>query len=282
MQHHLRFRFSLKALLVLFVALSVWLGLYVRKVRHQQAVVRAIQEFGGWVRYDFQCPMGTWKDRDFNPSAESGIPSWLLDQLGIDFFHDVVRVNLDWSDDSRVHVWNKNPSDAVLQCLPSLPSLRALRLTGTQASDAGLYFIGKLKYLEQLMMTDASTVSDAGVEHLRHLANLKTVLIHGSRISDRSLHVFGCMNSLEEICLQGKDYHFTDEGLSSLGNLTELRELILNQGSTNFTDRGLIHLTALLNLEYLEVQGSGITDDGIHAPQYVAELAIPFGSQGAK
>ena len=179
MQYRLQFRFSLKTLLILFAAMSLclWFGLYLRRAHNYHAAVQAIQAYSDWVRYDFQFPGGTCDFEDFDPQARSGVPRWLLDRFGVDSFHDIVQVNLSWSEDSGTRETNTNRSDRALQHLPSLPNLRALYLSGTQASDAGMYYIGKLGKLEYLMMMDASTVSDAGVEHLRHLTTLKMVML---------------------------------------------------------------------------------------------------------
>ncbi len=63
---------------------------------------------------------------DFDPKAESAVPKWLLDRLGLDFFYSVVQVNLNYSEDGGKREENHNPTDEALQRLANLPNLRVL------------------------------------------------------------------------------------------------------------------------------------------------------------
>ena len=83
-------RFTLRSLLLLMLVVCVALGWKVERARKQRDAVNWVQKFGGSVDYDYQI--------DDNgrpiPNAEPPGPKWLLKQLGIDFFDDVVSVNL--------------------------------------------------------------------------------------------------------------------------------------------------------------------------------------------
>src|SRR5687768_8422684 len=98
-------RFSLRGLLVLVAVCSVWLGIAFHRAREQSQAVAAIQASGGFVYYDYHIV-----DDAPEPSLTSTVPGWLLENLGIDFFHDVVDVTFD----------EKTSEDdlAVLECLP--------------------------------------------------------------------------------------------------------------------------------------------------------------------
>ena len=260
---HIRrlFRFSLRTLLVLVTTLSVWFGWHVHSARMQEEAVRAIQDYGGWVRYDFQFPSGSFSYKDFDPNGESGVPKWLLDRLGLDFFHSVVQVNLNYSEDSGKREENHNPTDEALQHLPKLPSLRVLLLSDTQASDASMRHLAKLMRLERLFMWDVSQVSDAGVEHLRHLSNLSTVHISNSQITDKSVDVLTRCAKIERLSLQGN--RFTDRTFEYASRLHGLKSLVVGSGDVTFTDDGLARLEGLTKLERLGIQNSQITDSGI-------------------
>ena len=257
----MRLRFSLRTLLLLITASSVWLGWHIHATRRQEHAVKAILAYGGWVRYDFQFSTKGYAPQNFDPKAESNVPRWLVEQLGVDFFHSVVQVNLNYSDDSGTRKENSNTSDEALQYLPAMPDIRVLLLQNTQARDSSLKHVSNLRKLEHLYMWDVSLVSDAGVEHLEGLHNLKSVHINDSRISDGALRVFGRLENLEELSLQGN--HFSDDGLANLVDLQRLRSLWANQGTTRISDRGLEHLVQLSQLETLAIQGDSITDDGL-------------------
>jgi hypothetical protein len=268
------FQFRLRTLLVLLTALSVWLGLHVRSVRMQQDVVQAIHDYGGWIRYDFQFPSGQFSHKDFDPKAESAVPKWLLDRLGLDFFYSVVQVNLNYSEDGGKREENHNPTDEALQRLANLPNLRVLLLSDTQASDASMVHLAKLKRLERLYMWDVSQVSDIGVKHLRHLTNLKYIHISNSGIADGSLQVFGQFKNVEGLSLQGN--HFTDEGLSYLSNATKLKSLWVGLGDKHITNKGILHLCQLQKLETLGLQKTRVTAKGLEQLSTLRNLKSLF------
>src|SRR5262245_27543001 len=173
------FRFRLRTLLVVVTLVSIWLGYHVHRTNVQKQSVAAIRQYGGWVRYDFQFPSGDYSYSGFDAKARSIVPLWLIDRLGIDFFHDVVQVNLNYSDDSGKREDNKNGSDQALQYLDGLPQLRTLLLSGTQASDDGMRHLAGLKNLEYLFMWDVVNITDAGVAYLRGLKNLHYIHLTG-------------------------------------------------------------------------------------------------------
>ena len=139
MKYRQLLRFRLRTLLILFTILSFWLAKHVTNARHQEEAVNAIREYGGWVRYDFQYPSGRFSHKDFDSKAKSWMPKWALNRLGFDFFHDVVFVSLNYSEDSGKREENHNPSDDALQHLPMLPNLRLPALYPTcRGNGAGL------------------------------------------------------------------------------------------------------------------------------------------------
>src|SRR5262245_45100896 len=123
------FRFSLRTLLLLVAILSVWLGFLVKRAKQQQAAIKEIEALGGWVYYDYQMADG----KPFaTPDARSWVPEWLLDGVGPDYFHDVVSVNMVYSDDGRE---NKLFTDDVKMHLSAFPKLQVLAVANGQASD---------------------------------------------------------------------------------------------------------------------------------------------------
>jgi hypothetical protein len=266
------FRFSVRTLLLIVTAVAVWLGLHVHKTRVQQQSVKAVREYGGWVRYDFQFPSGKFSHKDFDPKAESNVPQWLLDRLGIDFFHSVVQVNLNYSEDSGAREENDNPSDEALQYLPGLPNLRVLLLSDTQASDASMRHLASLKRLEQLFMWDVRNVTDAGAAHLGKLRNLRYIHLSTSQITDESLRVFAGMPNLDGLSLQFN--YFTDEGVKRISQLKRLESLWVcgrRDRANPITDAGLKELEKLRNLTELGIQHTQVTGKGIES----FEKAVP-------
>ena len=258
------FRFSIRTLLLVTTVFGIWFGIHVHRTDVQRRSVAAIRDYGGWVRYDFQFPSSEYSYKGFDPNAESRVPRWILDRLGEDFFHSVVQVNLNYSEDSGTRQENDNPSDEALQHLPGLPNIRVLLLSDTQAGDASLRHLARLKKLERLYMWDVNEVSDAGVAHLSNLRNLNYIHLSTSRITDESLQVFGNLPKLRGLSLQFN--HFSDDGLEHLAKLTELENLWVcgRRGEGNgITDAGLEYLAGLRNLKELGVQNTQVTVDGL-------------------
>ncbi|MGI9457216.1 MAG: hypothetical protein ACR2NU_11690 [Aeoliella sp.] len=260
------FRFRLRTLLVVVTALSVWLGFHVRATRLQKEAVQAVQNYGGWVRYDYQFPSGVFSHSDFDKKAQSGIPIWILERAGVDFFHSVVQVNLNYTNDGGGRQENHNASDDALQHLQGFPNLRILLLADRQATDSSMKHLARLKKLERLYMWDVSEVGDAGVAHLSDLLELRYIHLTTSRITDLSLRVFAELPKLEGLCLQYN--HLSDEGLILLAESRKLEELWVcgeNDRENEITDAGLRSLDKLTNLTEFGVQHTHVTADGMEA-----------------
>jgi len=259
------FRFRLRTLLLVVTVLSFWLAFHVRSAERQQKSIAAIREYGGWIRYDFQFSSGEYGPRKFDAKARSPIPKWLLDRLGIDFFHDVVQVNLNYSDDSGEREENHNPSDEALQYLGGFPDLRVLLLSDKQASDSSMRHLAGLKKLEHLYMWDVTHVSDDGMSHLRGLRNIHYIHLDSSQITDKSLAIFAQMPKIQALSLQFNQ--FTDEGLEHVSHCRNLESLWVcgrqEERPNLITDAGLKRLQNLTKLKQLGIQNTLVTSDGI-------------------
>jgi hypothetical protein len=217
-------RFSLRALLVFLLLLSVplaWFAWRMQEARRQGEAVEAIVGMGGEVTYNYQIDEhGEWI-----PGAEPTTPAWLRKSLGHDFFYDVTWVSFD----------------------------------GTQATDAGLEHLKGLTCLEVLWLGDTK-VTDAGLEHLKGLTNLEVLSLGYTQVTDAGLeHLKGLVNLRELDLFQTQ---VTDAGLVYLKEMAELRQLHL--GATRLTDAGLRHLAGLTNLKRLWLNWEiPVTHDGV-------------------
>lgn len=258
------FRFRLRTLLLAFTAFSVWLGFHVQSARKQRQSTASIVQYGGWIRYDFQFPNGEYSHKGFDPKARSRVPKWLLERLGVDFFHDVVQVSLNYSEDSGKREENHNPSDDALQYLHGFPDLRVLLLSDTQASDSSMRHMAGLKNLEYLFMWDVRNVTDVGVAHLCELKRLRYIHLSSSQITDKSLAVFASLPEIEGLSLQFN--HFTDKGLEDVSRHEQLRTLHVcgeREQKNRITDAGLKHLENLNMLTELGIQNTDVTPRGV-------------------
>jgi hypothetical protein len=220
------FQFRLRTLLLAVLALSLALGWYVRRVELQRQAVAAVRSAGGDVFYDYELSAGKL---DFQ--KKSPVPQALLDRLGIDFFHAVVRVDVGPAFSNP----NLQTMDAAIARLPDLPRLQHLVLA--DASDERLQAAGKLAQLERLAIFDErGRVTSDGIEELRHLPRLKHLWIEGVRgLSDETLRVVSALPDLEVVSMIGP--------------------IAPGSAPPDFTDSGLVHLERLQNLKVLRLEG---------------------------
>ena len=125
-------RISLRALLVLVLLTGGWMGWLVQSARTQRAAVAAIQRSDGYVEYEWDIT---------NPARKPGggppWPKWLVDRLGVDYFYNVVAVDLD-----------DRATDLDLVRVGNLTRLRSLQLSRSQVTDAGLEYLQGLTSLK--------------------------------------------------------------------------------------------------------------------------------------
>ena len=260
MKYRQLLRFRLRTLLIAFTIVSIWLAFHVTSTRRQKTAVNGIREYGGWVRYDFQYPSGQFSPYDFDSQAESWVPQWALNRFGIDFFHGITFVSLNYSDDSGEREENENLSDDALQHLPKLPDLRVLLLCDTQATDSSMVHLAALSNLEYLYMWDVSQVSDKGVLSLAELKELRKIHISNSLITDESMRVFATLPKIETLNLQGN--RFSNDALMHISAASSLRAFAIGGGENTIDDDGLVHLKNLAKLERIGLQGSRVTGSG--------------------
>src|SRR4051812_23498883 len=89
-------RLSLRGMILLVLGLGLWLGWQARRVRLQREAVAAVEEYGGFVRYD-------WEFVDGRPATDAAprVPGWLRRAVGDAYFQEVVEVNMVSATDRR-------------------------------------------------------------------------------------------------------------------------------------------------------------------------------------
>jgi hypothetical protein len=249
-------RFSLRTFLVVVTLFCIWSAWYVHRARRQKEAVEAVQTYGGWAYYDHQFDEAKPPTKVMN---ESPWPSWLIDIFGIDMFHNVIEVNLVYSDDRGKREETQNTSDEIIPNLEAFPNLRRLYLHSTQVTDDTMPHIARLRKLEEFFVWDATHLSDQGVEYLRNLDRLSSIHISNSRIGDESLHIMSRLPRLQRLSLQGN--HFSNKGLQYLRSAKGLKSLWIGLGNGEITDAGAQHLLNLENLEELDLQHYSISSE---------------------
>jgi hypothetical protein len=210
-------RLRLRGLLLIVLAFGFGFGWIAHRARVQRKAVAAIRRAGGSALYE----------REMSPTTpyyrRTWAPDWLVERLGIDYFEDVVSVDL------RRH-----------------------------ATDLELAHVGKLGRLKLLFLT-SSLVTNNGMERLKDMRHLRYLDLSGTCISEEGLAHLKGLHRLESLYLNGNTL-LGDVGLMHLRSMGRLGFLSLNE--TGVSDAGLIHLKELSNLKYLYLNYSKVSKDG--------------------
>jgi len=138
--------------MVVVVLLSVGLGWFAFKMqeaRRQREAVKAIEESGGGVLYDYEWE--SYLRGQEKPKLPA--PAWLRRLIGVDFFSDVVTVNL-------------RGDDASLEHLVGPPDLDSLGIFDTPVADDRMRRLKKMTKLRHLYLVHTQ-VTKEGIEELR-------------------------------------------------------------------------------------------------------------------
>ena len=225
-------RYSLRTFLVLLTVFGVWLGLLVFRVNKQKEAVQWVKDHGGKVYYDFEMDESLTAP-PFHHRQPPG-PEWLRRLIGIDYFANVVGVDLA---DSRV---------TDLTPLAKLTSLEELSLISTQVSD--LTPIAKLTSLERLVL-DGTQVGD--LSPLAKLTSLDELWLISTLVHD--LSPLAKLTSLEVLALNNSRVR----DLAPLANLPRLETLFV----TDTQVRDLTPLAKLTSLEELWLDHTQVRQD---------------------
>jgi hypothetical protein len=248
-----RLRFSLRTLLLLVVVIAVPMGWKVNRVRNQRLVVAEIERLNGHVYYDYH-------RRAFNNGGNPQLPGpdWLRDLLGVDYFADVVHINVN----------GPQVTNETLALLSSLTHLQALGVESDRITDSGVAMVARSKELISLTLGSKS-ITVASIDHLQGLANLEFLRCSGSQVDDSWIEHIVRLKSLHTLILN--DTSVTDEGLAGLARLTNLDGLFFED--MPITDASLDQLHGMLNLTRIGLHQTQETKDGVKRLQ----KALPNG-----
>jgi hypothetical protein len=211
-------QFSLRGLLVLVAVCAVWLGIAFHRAREQARAVATINSSGGYVFYDFQ---GV-EFRSFDQWGTSEFPTWLLDQLGVDFFHDVTLVVIDVVP----------ATDDILATLAQLPEVRYLAFFSARVTDQGLAHLQSLNKLQLLSIQaredNAPHLEDAAFSVLAKLPDLRDLEIQGENLSDHGLDYLNGLAKLERLILV--DTQVTRAGAEALSKSRPACNISVSRG----------------------------------------------------
>jgi len=189
------YQYSLRSLLLVITFLCIWLAYISNEARKQKAAVAWVEEMGGEVGYDYEYYMNGSDDQQNSPPG----PDWLREWIGIDYFSEVVLVNLQGK---------KIEDISPLQCLTKL---KRLNLIGSQLSD-----ISTLEKLTELDHLGLSLAQIHDLSPLKGLTNLEMLSLEGNHVKD-----LGPLKELKRL----KELYFHLPKVRDFSDLNGLRNL---------------------------------------------------------
>ena len=202
------YQFSLRALIVSTVLLSVLLGIFtarLQRARRQAAAVELIRKSGGSVFYDY--------DRK---AEQSPLPRWLIDAFGEDFFHDVTSVNLVF------RVPDRKTRYAAYDALARLPQVDTLAiLDGAKEGPHRFDVLRRLRRLEYLEI-ESPSFRGTDLQAIEGLPRLAHVWVPAS-LGEEGIRSVATLPELW--CLELGDGHIDDQTFMKLTELTRLEFL---------------------------------------------------------
>jgi hypothetical protein len=197
-------RFTLRVLLAAITVLCIGMAWWTQRARQQKQIVDQIRLSGGRVTYDFeaentttliasQLPMHEVQliDFDFGDSEivenESSVPHWLLDRLGVDFFHTVIQADVVDCDELRK--------------IDSLGYLQELSVGGG-ANDQDIRHVARSRRLKRFLLFSDGKLTDDSLALLAKMPSLEIIHLDGE-FSGAGLAALARSRSLREVTVYG-------------------------------------------------------------------------------
>lgn len=220
----MRFRFSVRVILVTVTLVAVGLGWVANRFRVARDNERIVAELR-MMRAHATLDNGTVP----TPDNSKGIGALSLRRIA-----SVVNVT----------------SDDVLAKMSTLTDLRKVGISGP-VTDSGLANLRNTASLTELQIkSDQITVS--GLRELADVVDLEVLELSGERFSDDCLLWASKFTGLKELHLSGSG--FTDAGIRHIAELRRIRHLSLR--GTLVTNDGLAELSELTDLQKIELPDS--------------------------
>lgn len=147
-------------------------------------------------------------------------------------------------------------TDAAMETLSTMPSLRAVRVSGVNLTDAGLAKLLELPQLTELDLRNCRQITKDGIAQIGKKRSLRVLKLGGPQIDDQVLELVAGMDQLTGLSLD--NCQITDAGVRRLSNLP-LNDLTIFQ-CINVTDEGLevlAHYDRLRRLTLRDVSATG-------------------------
>ncbi len=199
-------QFSLRFLLLLIAVVAIPLAWKVNRVRNQRAVLAEIQRLGGGALYDYERNYNVGLSSRAGPSG----PAWLRDLLGVDYFADVVGVNIS----------GPEVTDETLARIAGLPHLQFFSAQSDQITDRGVAILAKSSKELTSVSVASKQLTVTSVDCLQSLPNLYWLECSGRQVDDSWVPNITNLKTVQ--CVELNDTRVKNDGIAELVRMPKL------------------------------------------------------------
>lgn len=266
------FQFSLRALVVLMLLVSLVLGYWGYARRRSQRQWEAVRVL--------QSESGQFRSKDDNIVASPTTPGWQK-WLGVDCPQELKAFEM-----------NRDFQLSFAE-LEEMPQLEAIYLRRTPTSDEDLVAVAKLPRL-RFLSVDSELITDVGVSHIATNTGVRRLSINGRRLTARALCEIARLPHLETLHFVGNPGRYekniplrhkrspffplldgcsiSDIELAQLGTCETLEVLCMKAPEYKITGAGIKSLSRLNRLRKLEMSGAPIPVEVLESFSEFTEL----------
>jgi hypothetical protein len=164
-----------------------------------------------------------------------------------------------------------NVSDGAYKALEPLGDLRVAELCSLSITDAATAHLAGLTNLQELWLDSDPNLGDGTMRTAGKLSNLRVLRCYQAAITDAGIEQIKQLTKLEDLQLGRSDVG--DRAMATIATFTRLKTLDLQH--TRITDAGLSRLSRL-KLNWLYLDGTKITDDGLKAIENMTDMQYLF------
>jgi hypothetical protein len=262
-------RFNLRTLLAIVTIAGLLFGLKIGPAIQQKRAIEALKGDGFFLtcQYDYEVAFRENNLRKGLPPE----PTRLAKIIGVDFFHDVTKVQLSGKGNYNYPDKGFNSEDLkrALSELKNLPRLRFLDICAmsTALDDQDLSSLASLSQLEELCLYECH-LGDVALRYVRDLHRLKKLILDTNRFSDDGVANLQNLTNVTDLDLG--ENQITDAGLAYLANMVQMKQLVLIKN--RIAGEGLKNLAGMKELRELYLDKNPIIDEGLEGIENLPRL----------
>jgi hypothetical protein len=151
-------------------------------------------------------------------------------------------------------------TDAAIDILATMPSLKRISISYDEITDAGLIKVAELNRLTNVDFFKCAKITDEGVVKLAQLQSLERLFLNNNpQLTRRVIRPLCSLKNLNRLELD--EIQVTGQDIMDLGQLPKLETLGLSKSGVD--DDSARHFVALKSLKSLTLNQTAITDAGV-------------------